>query len=168
MVAALAALGALAAPAVAGAQARLSSTPATVTLTVVVPPKVPGGPGAAGADRVRRDGEDIEVTTPVALVDRHPTRVEVSLAADNASATTLGSRVLVRDAAGRFVPLVAGAPVTVLDRRQPPFTPSADVVFRIPDAAAGAAPVPVTYRIVVGEGERAAAWLFVRSLSGAR
>jgi len=141
----------------------LSSRPAAVALTVIVPPRTWSGDAfAAGTDAriVRRAGNVVDFETTVGVGDRPMSRVEVRLDRVPAADST---RVWVRNSSGTFERLGAGTAVIAIDVPMDRAVPSAAVMFRIePDRprAPSSVTIPVEYRLRVGTGDRTAVWSF--------
>jgi hypothetical protein len=160
---------------VAPARAQVTSSAATVSLTVVVPPRVTlGGSGGAGRgtgsmrgspsaldERPRWEGGAVEITRRVGFANARASRIDVRLDAGGPSLD--GVRVLVRGGTmdDGFRPLVAGATLAVSRAASAEESAPADVTFRIesddPARLRGLA-LPVSFRVVQGSGETAIGW----------
>lgn len=141
-----------------------SSRPATVELTVVVPPPTSLGPALTSEDpasvvSATPNGIDLEMN--VGLANRQPARIEVRLGAGWAVGPT---QVWVRNTQGEFEPLQPNASVVAVD--SPPLDPTqtrSTLFFRVrspaPRTAASLA-IPVEYRLTVGGGDTFSVWSF--------
>lgn len=172
---AAAALAAMLASSTELAGQMLSSRPASVALTVVVPGRahVPDSL-STGTDVtvVRRSATAADIETQVGVGERLTSRVEVRLGTGWASDS---ARVWIRNSTGVFERLVADTRVIALDA--PRVAPSRTAVtFRIEsDGPLPPLVVPLEYRLKIGVGDQAATWSFEshvrlegRALEGAR
>jgi len=137
----------------------LSSRPASIALTVVVPPRELAEltniehATLHGSGDVARD-----VQAVIGIANRPASRIEVRLGADWASTS---ARVLVQNRAGDFEPLdstrtvAATVPATAVGARS-------RLRFRLESERPLAATVsiPIEYRVTVGEGDQIAIWTF--------
>ena len=152
------------APAAAAAQIA-STRPASVSLTVVVPPRASLVPPAAvePLSIVRQGANVIDVEASVAVAGASATRVEVSLGPE----WRTDARVWVRNSRGDLERLVANHRVVTVDRSvevgaTPPtvrVVVECDALFS--DAGVG---IPLEYRVRVPAGDAVATWTFVSVL----
>jgi len=142
----------------------LSSRPASIALTVVVPPRelaelttIEHATLLGSRDAAR------DVQAVIGIANRPASRIEVRLGADWSSTS---ARVLVQNPAGEFEPLasattiVAGTvPATTADARS-------RLRFRLESERplAAIASIPIEYRVTVGEGDQIAIWTFAAVL----
>ena len=98
--------------------AQVSSRPAAVNLTVVVPSRAPsnGVMTSDGIVSLVRSAGGTEIETRIGLVNREPARIEVRLGSTWRAEST---RVWVRNAMGAFQPLIYGTGIIAVDS---PFT----------------------------------------------
>ena len=140
----------------------LSARPASVSLTVVVPPRSNDLSGLAidhRATLVRHTAPSFDLETVVGLADRRASRVEVRR---GAGWSADAPRVWVRNQRGGFEPLDAGASVVVVDAPGPLARAQSVLQFRV-DADHGSQSkiaIPIEYRLTVGEGDQIAVWRF--------
>jgi hypothetical protein len=152
-------------PGVAVAQLT-NARPASVSLTVVVPPRpdvfVPVV--AAQPLRVEPAGVNaIDLETAITIGDRVPSRVEVSLGRGWSGDAT---RLWVRNARGGLERLAADDRVVAFDGMIAPATPPS-VRFRVESNQRSSSPafdLPVEYRVRVGTGDTVSTWTFTSSL----
>ena len=143
-----------------------SARPASVSLTVVVPPRpdvlVPVV-AAQPVNVVRVGATAIDLETSITMGDRVPTRVEVSLGRDWASDAT---RVWVKNARGEMVRLATHDRVLAFDQAVGAAV-SPSVRFHVESDRPFATPafdVPVEYRVRIGTGDAVSTWTFASSL----
>jgi hypothetical protein len=139
----------------------VSTRPASVTLTVVVPPRASSQLTTSGdATVVGRTNSVVDVQAAVGVVNRIASRIEVRLGAGwNAEST----RVLVKNRRGEFEPLVAEVATVVATTPVSSADARSLLRFRLESGRSMApAPltVPVEYRITVGQGDQIAVWSF--------
>lgn len=140
----------------------MSARPASVGLTVVVPPRVPSDVGVVEGrvSSIRTTPTAIDLETTVGLLDRPVTRVELRLA-DAGTADSAG--VWVRNQHGEFERLVSNANLVAFDA-PPTLTRSrAPLRFRVestPRRLAAPMLIPLEYRLTAGEGDRFSVWTF--------
>ncbi|HEX6048581.1 MAG TPA: hypothetical protein VFZ21_04910 [Gemmatimonadaceae bacterium] len=153
-------------PAEVGAQIA-SARPASVSLTVVVPPRGQStmllGP-VEPLTVVRRSANAMDVEASIDLGGRPATRTEVSLGRMWRGDST---RVWVRNSRGDLERLVAGNHVIALDRPTGGATEPPAIQFFIEgdDGLVGATTgIPLEYRIRVPSGDAAATWTFATVL----
>jgi hypothetical protein len=141
----------------------LSARPASVALTVVVPPHAQPEVALVTdnvATNVRRTPAALDLETTVGLGNRIASRVEVRL---GMPWTVDSARVWVQNRHGAFEQLVSSTSIVTLDT--PPLLagPRSPLRFRIesnqPSLAASMA-IPVEYRLTVGTGDAIAVWTF--------
>jgi hypothetical protein len=153
------------APDAAAAQ-NVSARPASVSLTVVVPPRESAEPLAAvePLSIVHRSANALDVEAAVGIRGRSATRVEVSLGGEwRADA----AQVWVRNTRGDLERLDNHARVIALD--QPAGGAVGATTVRLLVEPGGLLPgatlaVPLQYRVRVGSGETAATWTFTSVL----
>ena len=150
----------VAAPDAIAAQA-MSARPASVSLTVVVPPRPRDGNELAIDERatvVGRSATAFELEKLVGLVDRPTSRIEVRR---GAGWSVDAPRVWVRNRRGEFESLDTGSSVVAIDAPGSLARIRSALRFRVesdrPDVSLA---VPVEYRITVGEGDQIAVWRF--------
>jgi hypothetical protein len=140
----------------------MSARPASVGLTVVVPPPATSDVGVF-EDSVwstRSTPTAIDLETTVGLLDRQVTRVELRLGAAWSSEST---SVWVRNQHGRFERLVSDANVVAIDtppglvRSRVPLSFHVESTPRRPGAPMT---IPLEYRLTVGDGDRFSVWSF--------
>lgn len=152
----------LASPSILAGQG-LSARPASVALTVVVPPHTSPTAGLiadGSAIVVGRTSTAIDLETMVGLGDRPTSRIDVRLgtAWDGDSA-----RVWVRNHNGTFQQLLRNATVVAVDT---PFALSvarSSLQFRVEPTRAVTRPsmaIPVEYRVTIGAGDQIAIWTY--------
>jgi len=146
--------------------------PAAVSLTVVVPPRLPLGASLASDERatvLHRDATTLDLEAMIELANRTASRIEVRL---GRSWPTDAARVLVRNQNGQFELLDDTSRVVAVDT-PPSFSRTRTAVqFRI--ASNRPIPttmtVPVEYRITVGAADQIAVYTYpsVIQLGGAQ
>lgn len=137
----------------------LSARPASISLTVVVPPRpesndVVPAEGWVALLAVTRNAIDFE--TSVGLSSRIATRTEVRLAPRWGAHS---GRVWVRNRRGDLEPLTAGGPAVVVD------APNAASPLRVRVEGsraldASSLTIPLEYRMKVGAGDEFSVWTF--------
>lgn len=156
----------LATPAVAGAQ-MASARPASVSLTVVVPPRDESAMSLGAVEPLairRRSANTVDVEASITLGGRPATRVEVSLGDARRADST---RVWMRNSRGNLERLVAGGRVIALDRPIDRATvlPAIRLLVESDGGLTGAtAVVPLEYRVRVPSADAAATWTFAAVL----
>ncbi|MDF2772651.1 MAG: hypothetical protein K0S86_2146 [Geminicoccaceae bacterium] len=156
----------LATPAVAGAQ-MASARPASVSLTVVVPPRDESAMSLGAVELLairRRSTNAVDVEASIILGARPATRVELSLGDARRADST---RVWVRNSRGDLERLVAGGRVIALDRPidRAAVLPAIRLLVESDGGRTGAtAVVPLEYRVRVPSGDAAATWTFAAVL----
>jgi hypothetical protein len=150
----------VAAPRTIGAQ-MVSARPASVALTVVVPPRPSDVNGFAIDERakiVARSATAVDLEKMVGLIDRPTSRIEVRR---GAGWSADAPRVWVQNRGGEFEPLDIGSSVIAIDAPASLARVQSALRFRVeadrPDTSLA---VPVEYRITVGEGDQIAVWRF--------
>lgn len=149
----------LASPDVLAGQS-LSARPASVALTIVVPPHAQPdlalGPDGVAVVRRTPSAVDFEALVPVG--DRSPSRVEVRLGSPWAPDST---RVWVRDSTGAFEQLLTDASVVALEAPLASSVQRSTLRFRVessqPSLLASIA-IPVEYRLTIGAGDQIVVW----------
>jgi hypothetical protein len=152
----------LASPLVVAGQT-ISSRPASVALTVVVPGRAPSAAAfatATNATVVSRSANVADIETLVGVGEGLTSRVEVRLGRDWPSDSP---RVWIRNSSGTFERLVAGVPVVAHDASSVGAAvgaaPRPAVMLRIEsDRPLPALLVPVEYRLKIGSGDQASVW----------
>lgn len=140
--------------------AQVSSRPASINLTVVVPARGPsnGVMPSDGIVSLVRSAGSTEIETRVGLTNRTPARIEVRLGSTWHAEST---HVWVRNATGAFQPLMHGTGIIAVDA---PFDvhPGGNVHFRLESTDTTASPVaiPLEYRVTVGSGDEFSVWSF--------
>jgi len=142
----------------------LSTRPASVALTVVVPPRaspVAGGAVTDGSVTVLgRTSTAVDLETMVGLGDHLTSRIEVRL---GAAWTTDSARVWVRSRNGTFEQLLSNTMIVALDAPLARSVVRSPLHFRVESARPLALPslsIPVEYRLTVGTGDEIAVWTF--------
>ena len=139
----------------------VNARPASVALTVVVPPRPSDANGFAIEDHakiVTRSATAIDLEKMIGLIDRPSSRIEVRRGAGWSSDAP---RVWVQNLRGEFEPLGTGSSVVAIGAPAALARAQSTLRFRVeadrPDALLA---VPVEYRITVGEGDHIAVWRF--------
>jgi hypothetical protein len=139
----------------------MSGRPASVSLTVVVPPRPEGHLTTAERTTVvRQTASALDFQAMVGVADHLASRIEVRL---GSGWTADSARVLVQNQHGVFEPLAvdaaivaASAPASMADARSL-------LRFRLESnrpMATAAVAIPVEYRITVGHSDQIAVWSF--------
>jgi hypothetical protein len=138
-----------------------SARPASVALTVVVPPRPSDVSGLAIDERakvVARSATALDLEKIVGLSDRTTSRIEVRR---GAGWSVDAPRVWVQNRRGDFEPLDTGSSVVAIDAPGSLARIQSAVRFRVEaDRPHASLAVPVEYRITVGEGDQIAVWRF--------
>jgi len=152
----------LAAPRVTGAQL-VSARPASVALTVVVPPRAHSNVAAASeasVSLISATPTTIDLETTIGAVDRSPTRLEVRLGGVwNAGSTV----VSVRNSRGEFERLSGEAGVVAIDAMPSVVGSTTALRFRVESARprrASLPAIPLEYRLTMGQGDEFSVWSF--------
>lgn len=141
----------------------ISARPATVGLTVVVPPRVQSNASVVSQGNVsllRTTPTAIDLETSVGLLDRPVTRVELRLGAAWSAEST---GVLVQNHVGEFERLMRDDDVVVLDTPWTAGRFSAPLRLRVestPHRLASPMAIPLEYRLTVGSGDQFSVWSF--------
>jgi hypothetical protein len=141
----------------------LSARPASVALTVVVPPHAPPRSGVTadgGATVISRTSTAVDLETRVGLGDRPTSRIEVRL---GAAWNTDSARVWVRNRNGTFEQLLRNAMIVALDSPPTHSAAPSPLYFRVESTrpiALSSLAIPVEYRLTVGAGDEIAVWSF--------
>jgi hypothetical protein len=145
----------------------MSARPASVALTVVVPPRShssAAAPAGASVSVIRTTPTTIDVETVVDVMDRSATRLEVRLG-DGWSVDSTG--VLMRNSRGEFERLSRETSVVAIDAMPEMVASTNALRFRIESAQPRRAPVPaipLEYRLTVGRGDEFSVWSFSSAL----
>ena len=140
----------------------ISARPASVSLTVVVPPRANELSGVAIDNRatlIARTATSVDLEKMVGLVDRPTSRVEVRR---GAGWSADAPRVWARNQRGEFEPLNASASVVAVDTPGSLAQLQSALQFRVDASHVESLniAVPIEYRITVGEGDQIAVWRF--------
>jgi hypothetical protein len=151
----------LALPRMLGAQV-VSARPASVVLTVVVPPRRTDGIVASEGivSLVGTTATAIDFDTMVGLADRAPARIEIRL---GAAWTGESTHVLVRNRRGEFERLLRDASVIALDTPRETRALASPLHFRVESSAPlalSSLAIPVEYRVTIGRGDEFSVWSF--------
>jgi hypothetical protein len=152
----------LASPAALASQS-LSARPASVALTVVVPPRAPREAELVSesvATVVRRTATSVDLETMVGLGDRAVSRIEVRL---GPSSSADSSRVWIQNRDGAFEPLVRSASIVAVDVPPSFAVPQSSLHFRVESSGPSrfsSVSIPMEYRVTVGAGDEIAVWSF--------
>ena len=141
--------------------------PASVALTVVVPPR-PASDAIITTDGrvslVRATPTAVDLETSVGLPNRRASRIEVRLGANwNADSTS----IWVRNRRGEFERLLRDAGIVALDAPQQPTSTRSPLHFRIESSRpleVSSLAVPLEYRVTVGGGDEFSVWSFASLL----
>ena len=138
-----------------------SARPASVSLTVVAPPRASDVNSLAivdGAKIVSRSATALDLETMVGLIDRPTSRIEVR----RGVGWSVGApRVWVLNRHGEFEPLDTGSSVIAIDAPASLARIQSALRFRVEaDRTDASLAVPVEYRVTVGEGDQIAVWRF--------
>ena len=140
----------------------VSSRPASVGLTVVVPPRPTDG-GVTSEGTVSLIGGTptaIDLEAIVGLANRPATRIEVRLAASSDADST---QVWVQNQRGEFERMLRDASIVAMDGRRPVATPRSSLRFRVESSrplAVSSLAIPVEYRLTIGGGDEFSVWSF--------
>lgn len=139
-----------------------SARPASVSLTVVVPPHAQTEPAVAsdgGVTVLTRTRNTIDLETIVRLTNRATGRVEVRLAPTWPSDS---GRVWIRNQRGEFEPLVSGGPAVIVDTSGVGIGTSSLLRLRVESSRSleQSLTVPLEYRVKVGSGDEFSIWSF--------
>ncbi len=151
----------LAKPHVIGAQ--LGARPASVALTVVVPPRSPSSLAVTSEGSVsfiRRTPTAIDFETTVGVMDRPATRLEVRLGAGWGAEST---GVWVQNSRGEFERLLRESGVVAIDATPSTIGSTAALRFRMestPPRLASPMAIPLEYRLTVGRDDEFSIWSF--------
>ena len=141
----------------------VSARPASVALTVVVPPRPlsnVAGFSDASVSIVGASSTTIDLETTVDVIDPSASRLEVRLGGAWRADST---GVLVRNSRGQFERLSRESSVVAIDA-MPKATASSNAIrFRVESADPRRAPppaIPLEYRLTVGRGDEFSVWTF--------
>ena len=141
----------------------MSARPASVALTVVVPPRNQSAVGVVSEGNVslvRTTPTAIELETMVGLPDRRVTRVELRLGSAWSAEST---GVWVRNQRGEFERLLRDDSVVTFDTPAMVVRSGAPLRLRVESAPGGLASpmvIPLDYRVTVGSGDVFSVWSF--------
>lgn len=141
----------------------MSARPASVALTVVVPPRSPLNAPASSDASVSVIGTTpttIDLETTVDVMDRSTTRLEVRLGS-TWSADSTG--VLVKNSRGEFERLSRETSVVAIDATPQLVGSTNPIRFRVESARPRRAlplAIPLEYRLTVGRGDEFSVWSF--------
>jgi hypothetical protein len=141
----------------------ISARPASVGLTVVVPPRVQSEASVVSQGNVsflRTTPTAIDLETTVGLLDRPVTRVELRLAAAWSAEST---DVWVQNYLGEFERLLRDDSIVALDAPLTVGRSRAPLRLRVestPRRLASPIVIPLEYRLTVGSGDRFSVWSF--------
>jgi hypothetical protein len=135
--------------------------PASIALTVIVPPRVPASPTTVEQATVLRQSESaLDIQATVGVATGVASRIEVGLAAAWPADST---RVLVQNPKGELEALGVGTRIIAATAPVPGEHSRSFVRFRLESEqplSAATVSVPIEYRITVGHGERITVWSF--------
>ena len=139
------------------------SRPASVALTVVVPPRATFDPSLTSEGRVSLIGATphaIDLEAIVGVGNRPATRIEVRLAAGwNADST----QVWVQNRRGEFEPLRRESSFVAIDGPLHFAVPRSSLHFRVESRrplAVSALAIPLEYRLTIGGGDEFSVWSY--------
>ena len=141
----------------------VSARPASVGLTVVVPPRPPSDGSATSESRVSLIAATptaIDLETIVGLANRRAARVEVRLAANWNSDST---QVWVRNPRGEFEQLLHDTSVLALDGARHLGVTRSSLRFRVESSrplVVSSLAIPLEYRLTIGGGDEFSVWTF--------
>ena len=145
----------------------VSARPASISLTVVVPPRPSSDVGIATEGKASLVGATptaIDLEAIVGLVNRPAARIEVRLGPNwNADST----RVWVRNRRGEFERLLRDASIVALDAPQQLTPARSPLHFRVESSqpiVVSALSIPLEYRVTVGSGDEFSVWSFASLL----
>ncbi len=152
----------LTSPRMTGAQI-VSRRPASVALTVVVPPRSLSSAAASSDGSVVLMGTTpttLDLETTVDVADRSTTRLEVRLGRAWSADST---GVLVRNSRGQFERLSRQTTVVAIDAMPQLIGSTNALRFRVESARSRRAlplEIPLEYRLTVGRGDEFSVWTF--------
>ena len=139
----------------------VSTRPASIALTVIVPPRAVASPATVERAAVlRQSASALDVQAMVGVATGAASRIEVRLAA---AWRTDSTRVLVQNAKGEFEALGVDTPIIAATAPVSGEGSRSFVRFRLESErplSAATVSVPIEYRITVGHGERITIWSF--------
>ena len=139
----------------------VSARPASIGLTVVVPPHADAGVASEGSvSLLRSTPTAIDLETVVGLSNWPPARIEVRL---GSAWSAESARVWVRNRHGEFERLLRGASIVTLDRPVGVAGTKSAIRLRVEsgEARAGSSIViPLEYRLKVGGDDHFSVWSF--------
>jgi hypothetical protein len=137
----------------------LSSRPASIALTVVVPPRELAEVMTIEHATLLGSGDATrDVQAVIGIANRPASRIEVRLGADWASTS---ARVLVQNRAGEFEPLASATRTVVATLPATAVGARSRLRFRLEsEPLAAIVSIPIEYRVTVGEGDQIAIWTF--------
>jgi hypothetical protein len=138
-----------------------SARPASVGLTVIVPPRVQSVVVSEGnVSFLRTTPTAIELETTVGLLDRPVTRLELRLGSAWSADST---GVWVQNQRGEFERLLRDESVVTLDAPPTVVRSGAPLRLRVESTLGGLASpmaIPLEYRLTVGSGDEFSVWSF--------
>ena len=139
-----------------------SARPASVALTVVVPPHAPplSAMTDGSATLIRRTSTALDLETMVGLGDRPASRIEVRL---GTAWDPEVARVWVRNRDGIYEQVIRDATVVALDAPHAHSLAPSPLHFRVEStrpAELSSLAIPVEYRMTVGAGDEITVWTF--------
>jgi len=149
-------------PAAVAAQP-VGSRPASVNLTVVVPPRPPsdGAVTSEGtASLIGASSTAVDLETNIGLVSRSAARIEVRLGASWSAEST---SVWVQNPRGQFERLLRDTSVLAVDGPLDSAAARSALRFRVESGKPGSRAsllVPLEYRLTVGTGDEFSVWCF--------
>ena len=140
-----------------------NSRPASVGLTVVVPPRVTSDGAVPSEGMISLIGATptvIDLEAIVGLANRPAARIEVRLAAGRDTDST---RVWVQNRRGEFERLLRDASIVAIDGPRQLAAPRSSLRFRVESSrplAVSSLAIPVEYRLTIGGGDAFSVWSF--------
>lgn len=140
----------------------MSARPASVALTVVVPPRshLNVATSDASVSLIASTPTRLDLETRVDVLDRSASRLEVRL---GGAWSTDSTGVLVRNSRGEFERLSTETSVLAIDAMPKMGDPANTVRFRVESATPRRTPpaaIPLEYRLTVGHGDEFSVWTF--------
>jgi hypothetical protein len=139
----------------------VSARPASIALTVIVPPRASTSPATVERSTVlRQSASAVDLQAMVGVATGPASRIEVRLAA---AWPTDSTHVLLQNPEGEFEALGFDTPVVAATTPVSGEDSRSFVRFRLESErplSAATVSVPIEYRITVGHGERITVWSF--------